>query len=301
MILVYTGVIFFYLSYFLLPLIIYLIWRYPELDPITSLTLTIISLLFLYARFIEPNILRVKSYQVKLKNKNLSPFKIAVFSDLHLGLFTKSWMLKRVVEKINNAKPDLIVMPGDFVWFLQENKIEKNFRFLKNLKAPALAVLGNHDYGNGIEKNVSAELKRCFANYGVKVIDNKIEAINIKNQSIKIVGLTDLNTRKPDYSLTSSLSSNNINLLLTHNPETAYELPKSPIDLIISGHTHGGQIRLWYLRQLAYRYVAKLVYNLDKNLNNFRETQLFISFGVGMTGLPFRFLDPPTVDILEIS
>ena len=301
MILTTIGVAVFYLSYLVVFFLIYLIWQFDKLPRPVAVFLILASLLFLYARFLEPNIIKIKRQRIKLDKKGIKPFKIAVLADLHIGLFTKSWFLKRVIKKVNKLKPDFILILGDFVWHLPENKIKDKFSCLKDLPVPALAILGNHDCGARGEKDVSGELERVLTDYGLKIIDNKIEEIKMKGQGIRIIGLSDIETRQPDYNLIKNISENGINIVLTHNPDAVYEFPSYDVDLVVCGHTHGGQVRIYPFYKYAYRYIARLKYDFDKGRRDFKGTKVFITTGVGLGGLPFRFLMPPVIDVLEIE
>ncbi len=301
MILTYIGVLTYYLSYLVFLFLAYIIWQYQNFNKSLAIILIITSFLFIYARFIEPNFIKIKERKIKLNKENFKPFKIAVFSDLHIGLFTKRCLLKKVIKKINKLKPNFVVIPGDLTWYLPEEKIEKNFKILKNISCPIFITLGNHDCGNPLEKDVSKKLIEVLLKYGVKVIDNKIEEIEINEQKIKIIGLSDLETRKPNYSLIKNFSRNNINIVVSHNPEIAYEFPSYNMDLVICGHTHGGQVRIYPFYKYAYKYITRMKYDFDKGLREFKGTRIFITTGLGMAGLPFRFLMPPVIDILEFK
>ena len=301
MILTTIGVAVFYLSYLVVFFLIYLIWQFDKPPRPVAVFLILACLLFLYARFLEPNIIKIKRQRIKLDKKGIKPFKIAVLADLHIGLFTKSWFLKRVIKKVNKLKPDFILILGDFVWHLPENKIKDKFSCLKDLPVPALAILGNHDCGARGEKDVSGELERVLTDYGLKIIDNKIEEIKMKGQGIRIIGLSDIETRQPDYNLIKNISKNGINIVLTHNPDAVYEFPSYDVDLVVCGHTHGGQVRIYPFYKYAYRYIARLKYDFDKGRRDFKGTKVFITTGVGLGGLPFRFLMPPVIDVLEIE
>jgi len=293
-----TGIIIFFLSYLVFPFFIYSAYRAN--NSLTWMILTVFSIIFIYARFVEPNIIRIKRREIKL-NKKIIPFEIAIFSDIHLGIFTKKSFLERVIKKINKIQPDIILIPGDFVWYLPEKKIREKMSALKELSAPAYAVLGNHDCGDIKEKDVSEELEKVLIACGLEVIDNKIKEIKIKEQGIKIIGLSDIETRQPDYGLVKNLTDDDVNMVLAHNPDTVYEFPSYDMDLVVCGHTHGGQVRIYPFYKYAYKYIARMKYNFDKGLKNFRGTKVFITTGVGLGGLPFRFLMPPVIDILEIE
>jgi hypothetical protein len=301
MILTSAGVAVFYLSYLVVFFLACLVWQFNELNGLVAIFLILVCLLFLYARFLEPNIIRIKRHKIKLDKKIPAPFRIAVFADLHVGLFTKSWFLKRAVKKINKLEADLILIPGDFVYNLAEKEIEDKFGCLKNLSAPIFAVLGGHDCGVEREKDVSGELEKILTKYSLKIIDNKVGKTEIRGRKIKIIGLSDIETRQPDYNLVKNLTDDDVNIVLAHNPDTAYEFPSYNMDLVVCGHTHGGQIRIYPFYKYAYKYIARMTHDFDKGLREFRGTKVFTTTGIGLDGLPFRFLMPPMIDILEIE
>ena len=117
MILTYIGVLTYYLSYLVFLFLAYIIWQYQSFNKSLAIILILASLLFIYARFIEPNFIKIKKHKIKLNKKNLKSFKIAVISDLHVGLFTKKCLLKKAIKKINKLEPNFVVIPGDLTWY----------------------------------------------------------------------------------------------------------------------------------------------------------------------------------------
>lgn len=122
----------------------------------------------------------------------------------------------------------------------------------------------------------------------------------MNRQEINIIGLEDIEGGKPDYNLLGSITAG-INIVLAHNADAVYEFPSYDMDLVICGHTHGGQVRIYPFYKYAYKYIAMMKRDFDKDLREFRGTKVFISTGIGMAGLPFRFLMPPVIDVLEIE
>ena len=282
----------FYGSFLLFLLLVFLIWKYKRSEKKFICGFGIIlSLLLIYCRFIEPNIINVKAYNVDLiKNKEI---KIAVFADTHTGIYSSAKLLQRVVNKTNQQNPDLILIPGDFVYHLKSEKLSENLKPLKDLKAPTFAVLGNHD--NGFPgQNVAQELITVLNNFNIKVLENASQEINIKGESFKIDGLPDLWKELPKQPLQND--SDKFNILLAHNPDTSYYINHSGTDLIVSGHTHGGQIRIPWLFKKA----IPSEYGFDKGWYDINNIKIFVNPGIGTVLLPCRFLMVPEISILNI-
>ena len=159
-------------------------------------TIFILGILsFIWAVFVEPYRLKIKTYQVK--KPSLSGLKIALVSDLHINPHQQKW-LEEVVSKVNEQKPDIILLGGDFVKghklesSMDINKIAKN---LGNLKAKygIYAVLGNHDWWYG-GQNVAQALEQN----GIKVLNNQNILIPNPYQDLYLAGVEDATTRAPN-------------------------------------------------------------------------------------------------------
>jgi len=245
---------------------------------ITFLIVVVIG--FSYCFFIEPQMLFVK----ETGEGNL---KIAIFSDLHLGIFFNTVSLERVVNKVNSLDPDLIFILGDFVFRIKD--IEKAFKPLENLEAPVFAVLGNHDVGMPGE-DVSEELNFWLEKYGVKVLDNEVAV----EKGLTIIGLGDFFLGDIDYEL---LKTPGRKIVLCHNPDTVHYFPENTdVEIVFCGHTHGGQIRIPFL----YKKMIPTIHKFDKDFAFVNNIKVFITSGIGMTGFPFRFLNPPEIVLMEI-
>ncbi|MCK9439149.1 MAG: metallophosphoesterase [Patescibacteria group bacterium] len=293
----------YYGSYFIFPFIFLLLWQVKKKKrfSIEILFLLFVSLFFIWMRFLEPNLLLIKNYNFgdnNLKNQ----LKIVVISDIHIGIYNKQILLERAVTKIKKIKPDLILIPGDFVYFADKNRMEDYFSSLKEINIPKLAVLGNHDYDKeGSE--VSQIIKSSLEKNGVLMIDNKIKILEINGQKIEFIGLEDIWVASPDYSILARDDSSDISFifLLSHNPDSVYELEdvenNKKIDLMISGHTHAGQIRL----PILYKKIIPSEYDFDKGFYNINNINLFVTPGIGNVALPFRLFNPPEISVINIS
>ncbi|HOZ53428.1 MAG TPA: metallophosphoesterase [bacterium] len=304
-------IIFYYSFYLLFPFLGFLFWKLFQNKKISIeiIILIIISLVLIWSRFIEPSNVITRKYDFSIQKENLSSkeIKVLIISDLHLGAYNNDFFLKRIVKKINKINPDIVVIPGDFSYYLNSDNIHLTFSELKNIKAIKFAVLGNHDYGKG-EKDISQKLTSNLEMIGVLMLDNKTKTIEINNSIIRIVGLEDIWVGSPNYSI---LEKNNfdeqidLSLLIAHNPDTIYNIKdycsvekecfKS--DLMISGHTHAGQIRLpWF-----YKYVIPSAHGFNKGFYNVFETDIFVTPGIGNVVLPLRLFNFPEISLINLK
>ena len=294
-----SGIIFsaiFYFSFLAFPLLLILIYKAVKSRRWHYYLAVIFVLLFIYARFIETSLIRIDQESFDLNN-NSQELKIAVAADIHLGIFKSQHSLKRIVKKINVQEPDLVLIPGDLVFYLPVDKF-REFEELKNIKAPVVMVLGNHDNGQPKGHDVSLELKEYFAQIGLTVLDNQIWEKEINGQNIKIVGLSDYYNNNADFSLLKKDNGNQLLISLTHNPDLSYQYPEGlGVDLTVSGHTHGGQVRVPGL----YRSMIPSDYGFNAGYYEVNGYKVFISSGLGQVGLPFRFLRLPEINVLNIK
>lgn len=255
------------------------------------------SLLFVYARFVEPQILIVDEETKDLSSIQLEkPVRIAIFSDTHQGLYKHGVSLERLVRQINAQQPDLVLIPGDFLFEAQASDIDDAVLPFSQIQAPAYAVLGNHDVGRP-GPDFTADLTDALELVGVEVIEGDRADIYLGTQHIILVGFTDLWKGPISYDNLAFLRDEDVVIGLAHNPDTAYDLPDNhKIDLMISGHTHGGQLCLPLLCQK----VVPTVHPFIGGWYEIGPLSLFLTRGVGMSGLPMRFLQPPRLDILTI-
>lgn len=304
-------IIFYYSFYLLFPFLGFLLWKLFQSKKISIeiIILIVISLVLIWSRFIEPSNIITKKYDFSSQRKDVltKDLKVAIISDLHLGAYNNDFFLKRIVKKINKINPDIVIIPGDFSYYLDDNNIYATFFELKNIKAIKLAVLGNHDYGKG-ERDISQKLTSNLEMMGILMMDNKTKTIEINNSIIRIVGLEDIWVGLPDYSI---LENNNfdeqidLSLLIAHNPDTIYDIKNYcseekkcfQSDLMISGHTHAGQIRLPWL----YKSIIPSSYGFDKGFYNIFETDIFVTPGIGNVVLPLRLFNFPEISLINLK
>ncbi len=288
----------FYLSYLLIPLFFFSLFAgwsgYYSIHQ--AIFIFLLSCVLIYARFIEPQHVMVQTLQYQLNPEhNLQrPVKLALIADLHIGLFSgHERQLKIIVDKINQQNPDLVVVAGDWT-YEPENTLADELAILQNINAPVYSVNGNHDEqypGPPILNLLRHALK---VNH---VID--IEGQIVEFDEFRLLGVGDLWAGKTDMRYMPDLPQDKPWVILSHNPDTVDMVPQlSTRPLMLSGHTHGGQVELPWLTNYIMKKVSILGHK--KGLYQHENADVFVTVGTGMVGVPFRFRVPPTIDIIEL-
>ena len=289
----------FYLSYLLIPLLFFSIYAgWMDIFSLhQSIFIFLLSSLLIYARFIEPHTVHVQHlhYQFDQNKPFQKPIKVALLADLHIGLFSgHERQLKSIVKKINLEQPDFVVVAGDWT-YEPENKLAEELAILKEIQAPIYSVNGNHDeqYPG---PPIQALLANALAVNNVMDIEGKI----VEFDEFRLIGVGDLWAGKADMRYMPELPQDKPWLILSHNPDTVDMVPELPTrPLMLSGHTHGGQVELPWLTSYIMKKVSILGHKKGMYLHE--NANVFVSVGTGMVGVPFRFRVPPTIDIIELS
>ena len=289
----------FYLSYLLIPLLFFSIYAgWMEIFSLhQSIFIFLLSSLLIYARFIEPHTVHVQHlhYQFDQNKPFQKPIKVALLADLHIGLFSgHERQLKSIVKKVNLEQPDFVVVAGDWT-YEPENKLAEELAILKEIQAPIYSVNGNHDeqYPG---PPIQALLANALAVNNVMDIEGKI----VEFDEFRLIGVGDLWAGKADMRYMPELPQDKPWLILSHNPDTVDMVPELPTrPLMLSGHTHGGQVELPWLTSYIMKKVSILGHKKGMYLHE--NANVFVSVGTGMVGVPFRFRVPPTIDIIELS
>ncbi len=227
--------------------------------------------------------------------------RLAVLSDIHAGSpHIKEDKLRLLVEKVNAASPDLILMLGDFViqdvvggQFVEPETIAAR---LRDLRAPlgVYAVLGNHDWWLDGER-----VGRALTGAGVRVVENEAARVEKDGQALWLAGLADLWTREPDIGGTlSKVSDGSPVVVLTHNPDIFPRIPPRAI-LTLAGHTHGGQVNLPVVGRPVVPSQFGQLYAQGHIEQGGRH--LFVTSGVGTSIIPVRFRVPPEITVLTFD
>jgi uncharacterized protein len=256
---------------------------------------------YYYAKYIEPKMIRITKHTIqhRLIPKSFNSIKIAQFSDTHLGPFFSTEQLIDVVQKINEAKPDIVLFTGDLLD--EPNKYpfpETIPPILSQIHAPLgkFCIYGNHDhggYGTEIYKNIMEQS-------GFTLLVNNFSILSRDEDNIAIAGLDDAMLGKPDFSHTfSTLSPETVfTILLVHEPDVAPQSAHHGAHIQLSGHSHGGQIQVPFMGPIITPPLGTIYYEGTHTIENLT---LYVNRGLGTTRLPFRFLAIPEISVFTLK
>ncbi|MBD1224393.1 metallophosphoesterase [Virgibacillus halodenitrificans] len=257
---------------------------------------------YYYAKELEPQMLTISEHEI-YSNKitaAFNKFKIIQFSDTHLGFHYTLKQLEELVNKINQENPDLIVFTGDLID--EPDKYIPNSRLIRLLgsleaKFGKYWVYGNHDHG-GYGTDM---LKEIMNQADFKLLKNSHTIIKNNKEEIVLAGVDDIMLGKPDLNKTlANTNSSLFTILLAHEPDYADVTVNHPVDVQLSGHSHGGQVRFPFIGHLYTPAYAEKYVQGEYKINNGR-LLLYVNRGIGTTRLPYRFLCRPEVSIYTLN
>jgi hypothetical protein len=231
--------------------------------------------------------------------------RIAQLSDIHFNSFMTAGHLDRVIELTNALRPDLVILTGDFVTAASHRR-ERIARaeqawpcanVLRRIQAPSgcFAVLGNHDY----ETDANVVTEALSVGSRIQVLRNQAIAFEKDGARMWLAGIDNVTRRraKPDEAL-RSVPRQECTVVAVHEPDFADEMLKYPVDFQMSGHSHGGQIRLPGVGAL---YLPPWGRKYPLGHYEIGEFQLYTNRGIGVLGLPMRFMCPPEITIFTLK
>ena len=219
--------------------------------------------------------------------------RVLLITDPHAGPFVSPAALRDAMERLQSVEPDLILIGGD----LTSSKLSEfasHRAAFATLHAPlgVYAVLGNHDHYT----DRAAALARQIEDAGIRVLHNTSVDISRGGATFSLAGVDDLIKGRPD--LDGALANTRPPVvLLSHNPDMVFEAAARDVALVLSGHTHGGQIRVPGLPVL----VRQSRFRLDEGRYRRGNTELVVSRGLGAVGLPWRVCCPPEGVLLHLQ
>ena len=219
----------------------------------------------------------------------LDGLRLGLITDIHHSNTVAADDVARAVALLHAAQPDLIVLGGDYVTFGDRSFVEPVAELLAPLAAApqgAFAVLGNHDD----DKDMPAALGR----HGFEVLKDQRTTISIRNEAVDIAGIRFW-TRRTEHVMQVLKGAGPTTVLLAHDPRRLAQAASLDVPLVLSGHTHGGQVLLPGVGALAGREFPVLA-GFARELN----TSLFVSRGVGTVYVPVRLNCPPDIAVLTL-
>lgn len=256
---------------------------------------------YYYAREIEPTLLTIHKHPIRSPkiDPTFDHYKIVHFSDTHVGFQYSISQLNDLVRQINAEKPDVICFTGDLIDNPHTfNDFKEVTHALSNLKAThgKYWVYGNHDHGGyGTE-----QIKNTMEDAQFTLLQNESASIQKENAHIYIAGLDDAILGNPLVEDTlQHINDDAFVCLLAHEPDVADSVKNYAVDMQLSGHSHGGQIRLPFLGPLITPRMARKYVDGSYQFEN-HSMKLFVSRGIGTTRLPFRFFCRPEFNVYTL-
>jgi predicted MPP superfamily phosphohydrolase len=225
--------------------------------------------------------------------KALDGFRIVHLSDLHYGPFVDARHLDRAIQTANQLNPDLIALTGDYI-SQERGYAAPCAEVVGRLRARhgVFAVLGNHDHWT--DAKLIADL---FAAEDIRVLINEGLRLDIEDQTFWLAGVDDTMVGLEDLPLALAGSRDSeMKILLAHNPIILRRAARADVDLVLSGHTHGGQVTLRPEKNRSGRPRRRMLRGLGRRAN----TQIYVTRGLGTVVLPIRYGCPPEVSVLEL-
>lgn len=259
---------------------------------------------YLYANRIEPSLLEINSLEIKhpLIPQSFAGIRIVQFSDTHLGFHYSIKQFKKLIERINQLQPDLIFFTGDLLDEPNKfNEINEVIPILQDLnpRLGKFCVFGNHDhggYGSEIYRNIME-----LSNFTVLLNESRPIKQNDSN-AIYLIGIDDRMLGRPNLEAAlKQVPKTAFKLLLSHAPDVADEAFQYQIHWQLSGHSHGGQVKIPLVGALV---IPPFAQHYPEGLYSIGESNtlmLYVNRGIGTTRLPFRFMAKPELTVFTLK
>ena len=271
--------------------------RRKFLTGLAAAPLVAVSASSAYARLIAPYYYEVSETDIFLRDlpERFEGFRITQLTDVHHSRIVGIDEVRRIVELANSTKPDLIALTGDYTTAYRRY-IEPCAEVLGSLNAPegVWAVLGNHDHYTDRELTT-----RALEHNHIAVLNNANTILRRGSDVLQLSGIDDWSWGGTIWPRAlHGLDQRHRTVLLSHQPRVLDFAEAEKVDLILSGHTHGGQIDLPLIGPPARFATAELKY--AQGLFRRGDTQLYVSRGTGVIGLPLRFGVRPEIAVLRL-
>ncbi len=251
------------------------------------ITIVVIIYIIIHSIFIEPNAIQVTKYEIE--DSSLSGVKLVFFTDLHIGK-NEYKRLDKIVKLINEQKPDFVISGGDYAPsrnYKEMMDADTMAQKISLIDAPVYSVLGEYDwYADG------RDIARNLQKNGIKVLENNSIKAPAKRKYISIVGYADA-TERTIKAAKAARGTTKPRILVTHNPDVYYNVIED-YNLILAGHTHGGQIIIPFTPPLF----SSSKYKFNKGVIKPGQNTMIVSKGLGTTGIKARFNCKPEIVVV---
>ncbi len=251
-----------------------------------------------YASQVEPYWVQVRAHEVALPNlpAAFDGYRIGHISDLHMGGWMKRDHMETVAATLDTLKPDLLAITGDFIDHMPPGLEADLKQILRAFSAPdgLYGVLGNHDYWTD-----ASLVRRVAESAGVQMLDNAHVTLTRADEQLVISGVDDIWEHQQDLEAAlNGVPQGAACVLLAHEPDYADTVAlDGRVGLMLSGHTHGGQVRVPLYGALI---LPALGRKYDWGMFDVGGTQLHVSAGLGMVEPAVRFNCPPEITVLTL-
>ena len=271
--------------------------RRDFLRGLVAAPLVAVSATAAYARLIEPYNYLISETDIFIRDlpQAFEGFRITQLTDIHHSRILGIDEVRRVVNLAQQTRPDMFVLTGDYSTSYRRY-IEPCAEALSGLSAPegVWAVLGNHDHYTDPELTTRALQRRHIA-----VLNNANTTLRRGSDAIQLSGIDDWTWNGTDWvKAFAGLQTNTPTILLSHQPTVLDFEQTKDVSLILSGHTHGGQLNFPLLGAPARLFTKDLRY--ARGLFRRGDTQLYVSTGTGVIGLPLRLGVRPEIAVLRL-
>ncbi|HEY9046921.1 MAG TPA: metallophosphoesterase [Ohtaekwangia sp.] len=254
--------------------------------------ITFIDAIWLEKLFIETN-----EFHLGDATRNTPPIRIAQISDLHLH--TIGSVHTKIANRVNSYKPDLIFFTGDSVDKAEYIDLLRDFMKLLDAKVQKVAILGNWEYWGNIDLR---KLRMIYSDYNCDLLINQSKQYSVRNKRISITGIDDFIGSHADYvAARDTYRDSDYHIVLTHCPEhrdvIVQQQGKERIDLILSGHTHGGQLNILGFTPFKPPGSGKYLKGWYKESS----PPLYVSKGIGTSILPVRLGARSEISMFNIA
>jgi uncharacterized protein len=218
---------------------------------------------------------------------------ILLITDIHSGPFLSRRALQKAFDRLLALKPDLVLLGGDLATTLVAD-VAGHLDVYRTLAAPlgVYAVLGNHDHYT----REPARLRSLLEKNGIRVLHNESVVLERAGGRIVLAGIDDLYRGEPDLDAAIGSADGLPVVLLSHNPDVVFDASRRGVPLVLAGHTHGGQFRIPGLPVI----VRQSRYRLDEGRYTIGDTELIVSRGLGVNGVPLRVACPPEAVLITL-